>query len=209
MRYLPVIAYLLLPFILIGNVGKHKPQVKKINQRTINVLFVGNSLTYSNDLPALVKEEASKIDFEVKTKTVAHPNYALMDHWNDGKVQKMIKNGNYDFVIVQQGPSSQEFGKQVLFEYGEKFKKLCGKNGAKLVYFMVWPSRTYYRTFDAVIKNHNDAAKANDALVCPVGEVWKQHFDTTNDFSYYGDDGFHPSLEGSKVAARVICETLF
>jgi lysophospholipase L1-like esterase len=74
---------------------------------------------------------------------------------------------------------------------------------------MVWPSLTYYSTFDGVIFSYTEAANMNNDILCPVGEVWKSHFDVTNDFSYYGTDGFHPSLEGSNVAAQIIYESLF
>jgi lysophospholipase L1-like esterase len=39
--------------------------------------------------------------------------------------------------------------------------------------------------------------------------VWKDYIDSKNDYSYYGDDGFHPSERGSEVAAKVIYNTLF
>ena len=174
-----------------------------------NILFIGNSLTYTNDLPKLVKEEAKRKGFKVKTTMIAYPNYGLEDHWNDDKVQKLIESKKFNYVIIQQGPSSQEYGRVSLLEYGKKFIELCEKNNTQLVYFMVWPSRTYYHTYDGVIKNHTDAARENNALLCPVGSVWKAHFDKTNDYLYYGFDGFHPSLKGSKVAAEVIVKTLF
>ena len=53
-----------------------------------------------------------------------------------------------------------------------------------------------------------DAATLNKAVLCPVGELWKAHFDTTGDFAYYGPDGFHPSEQGSRVAAEVIYRSL-
>lgn len=174
----------------------------------VNLLFIGNSLTYTNDLPSLVKSEAKKRGIKVGTKSIVQGGYALIDHWEDGILQEEIATGKFDFVVVQQGPSSQEFGRQVLIEYGEKIKKLCDIHGAELVYYMVWPSLSYYHTFDGVIKSHEMAASMNKALLCPVGKVWKQHFDATDDFSYYGSDGFHPSLKGSKVAAKVIYNTL-
>jgi len=173
------------------------------------ILFVGNSLTYFNDLPKLVDREAGRKGHGVWTKMLAHPNYAILDHWADGEVQGLIEDGDFDFVIIQQGPSSQAFGREVLFEFGKKFSDLCNANEAKLVFFMVWPSRTYYYTFDGVITNHREAAIATRSILCPVGEVWKKHFDDTGDFSYYGPDGFHPSLKGSEVAAEVIVKTLF
>ncbi|MEM9362978.1 MAG: SGNH/GDSL hydrolase family protein [Bacteroidota bacterium] len=178
-------------------------------QQEVKLLFVGNSLTYYNDLPDLVKQEALKKNIHLNVDMVAYPNYALIDHWDDGKVQKMIKEENYDFVLIQQGPSSQSYGREVLFDYGRRFKTLCDTNGAQLTFFMVWPSKNHFTTFDSVIKNHEDAAKAINAGICPVGKVWKTHFDTTADYSFYGSDGFHPSLKGSQAAAKVIITCLF
>ncbi|WP_243835861.1 SGNH/GDSL hydrolase family protein [Gelidibacter sediminis] len=97
----------------------------------------------------------------------------------------------------------------MLIDYGKKFDRIGQQNESKLCYFMVWPSLNNYHTFDGVIKTHTDAAAINNAMLVPVGEVWKTHFDSTKDFQYYGPDGFHPSLEGSKRAAKVIVNALF
>lgn len=174
-----------------------------------NILFIGNSLTYYNNLPNLVESEAELMGLNIGTKSIARANYALLDHWADGEVQQQIATKKFDFVVVQQGPSSQSFGRQILIEYGEKLKEICDENGAQLCFFMVWPSRANYYTFDGVIRNYQEAATLNRAILCPVGRVWKSHFDQTANFDYYGPDGFHPSLLGSQVAAEVIVETLF
>lgn len=173
------------------------------------VLFVGNSLTYSNNLPQLVSKAASDEQIILSTEILAKPNYALIDHWDEGALQKKIKSKSFDFVVVQQGPSSQEEGRKLLFESVQKLSKLCVKNNSQLVVFMVWPSQQYYHTFDKVIKNHREVAEKFNAVLCPVGEVWKAHFDITNDFDYYSSDGFHPSEKGSQVAAEIIVESLF
>ncbi len=173
-----------------------------------SILFIGNSLTYTNNLSELVKSSAKLKGIIIATEMIAFPNYAIIDHWNDGVVQEQIASKKYDFVIIQQGPSSQSWGREILIEYGKKFSELCKENDTKLSYFMVWPSLTNYHTFDGVIKNYRDAASINNAILCPVGEVWKEYFDTTNNFDYYSPDGFHPSLKGSQVAADVIVKRL-
>ena len=193
--------------ILILSITKGIAQDK--SKKETSILFIGNSLTYYNDLPELVKVHCKKLGIKIKYDMVAKPNYAIVDHWAEGKVQKLIAKENYDYVIVQQGPSSQQEGRQMLIESGKDYKALCEAHNTQLCYYTVWPSQTYYHTFDGVIKNHRDAANINDAILLPVGEVWKDYFDRSNNFQYYGPDGFHPSLLGSKVAARVIVETLF
>ena len=189
-------------FIILVQIGFSQSDSK------INILFIGNSLTYTNNLPKLIEHEAKRKGKRIKTKTIAYPNYSLEDHWNDGNVQKLIKSNNYNYVIIQQGPSSQKYGRLSLIEYGQKFSEICKESNSQLAYFMVWPSRQYYHTFDGVIKNHTDAAHKNKALLCPIGKIWKEHFEKTNDYSYYGLDGFHPSLKGSKEAAKIIVKTL-
>lgn len=202
---------LLLLFGLIFTHFALYPQHKddSVSKTEFSVLFIGNSLTYYNDLPKLVKKIAKQKGINISVKTVALPDYAIVDHWNDGKVQKLIASKKYDFVIIQQGPSSQAEGRKMLIDDGEKYSKLCKANNAKLCYFMVWPSLSNFHTFNGVITNHKDAAASNDAILIPVGELWKEYMDSTNNFEYYGPDGFHPSLKGSQIAAKIIVDYLF
>ncbi|MEO5564274.1 MAG: hypothetical protein ABIR18_12590 [Chitinophagaceae bacterium] len=176
---------------------------------TKRILFIGNSLTYVNDLPAIVTRLAGEKGIVIITETLAFPNYALEDHWNDGNIQKRIKEGKFDFVVVQQGPSSQEEGRLMLLNYGAKIKELCSKYKAQLAFFVVWPSYANLNGFDNVIKNYTDAATNTSSLLCPVGNAWQKHFSETKDYSYYGADLFHPSEKGSIVAGEIIVNTLF
>ncbi len=88
------------------------------NDSEFNLLFIGNSLTYSNNLPELVEAFALTQGKNISVTTIAKGNYALIDHWGEGVIQTRIETGNYDFVIVQQGPSSQPYGRGLLIEYG-------------------------------------------------------------------------------------------
>lgn len=173
------------------------------------ILFVGNSLTYSNDLPKLVEKIGKKKDTPIKTHMLAYPNYALEDHWNDGEVQKLLASGRFAYVVVQQGPSSQADGRAILLDYGERMKTLCTMHNAQLAFYMVWPAKVNYHMFEGVIKNYSDAALHTNSILCPVGKVWKEHMDATQDFSYYSADLFHPSEAGSNVAAQIIYNSLF
>jgi hypothetical protein len=173
------------------------------------VLFVGNSLTYYNDLPELVEKIGRDSGVEIKTEMVAYGNYALEDHWNDGAIQTLIAGKKYDFVVVQQGPSSQADGRVMLLDYGARIKNICTPHNTKLAFYMVWPARSNFDTFDGVVKNYTDAAAATNSLLCPVGQFWRSHIQATGDYSYYGPDMFHPSQKGSEKAAWIIFKTLF
>jgi hypothetical protein len=133
----------------------------------------------------------------------------LEDHWNDGELQKLMLSGNYDYVVVQQGPSSQSEGKHMLIDYGAKIKALCDKHNSQLVFFMVWPSKHYYHTFHGVINNYKLAAKMNHALVSPAGTVWKAYDLEKNLENLYSDDDFHPSKTGTFLASLTLFKTIY
>jgi hypothetical protein len=174
-----------------------------------SILFVGNSFTYTNNLPAIVERIGRDSGVEIKTEMIAYANYALEDHWNDGRLQILIASKKYDFVVVQQGPSSQSDGRAILLDYGARIKSLCLAHNIKLAFFMVWPAFANFNNFDGVIRNYTDAAVATNSLLCPVGKAWKEYFLASGDYSYYGPDMFHPSQKGSESAALIIFKTLF
>lgn len=157
----------------------------------------------------MVKAVGKEIGRRIETTCLCYPNYGLEDHWNDGKLQKLMKKEDFDFVVFQQGPSSQAYGRSSLHEFGRKISTLVREHGAQPAYFMVWPSMQYYLTFEGVIKNHRDAAEANQALLIPLGEHWRKLHESKFAPTLYGPDGFHPAKEGSFLAALTICKSLF
>lgn len=56
------------------------------------VLFVGNSLTYHNDLPATVRSLARTAgDTALRTASIAEPDFSLEDHYLTGTVQEALE----------------------------------------------------------------------------------------------------------------------
>jgi len=195
---MPYISFLLVLFLQLN-----------LSAQTTSIFFLGNSLTYTNDLPSIVERIARSYNIRIETRSICLPNYGLEDHINDGRFQKLLAEKRFDYVIFQQGPSSQAYGRESLIEYGGRVSKLARDSGAEPAYFMVWTSLGYYGTFDKVILNHVNAAQINEAKVLPVGKFWKMHYDTTHDNELYSFDSFHPSPKGSFLAAAVIFHGLY
>ncbi len=173
------------------------------------VLFVGNSLSYSNNMPELLESIGKEFNKKIEADCLCFPNYGLEDHWNDGLFQKKLKTDKFDYVIFQQGPSSQAYGRSSLQEFGGKISKLAEDTGAIPAYFMVWPSVRYYHTFKGVIKNHTDAAIANDASLIKVGTLWESYRANLNSTDLYASDHFHPSKAGSFFTSLIIFQFLY
>ena len=73
---------------------------------SLRVLFLGNSLTATNDLPAAVARIASRAGRRLEYRTVAPGGYALEDHWNHDESRAALAGGRWDVVVMQQGPSA-------------------------------------------------------------------------------------------------------
>lgn len=181
----------------------------QIDLKAQRILFVGNSLSYSNNLPKIVEDIATKFNISINADCLCYPNYAIVDHLNDVQLNQILSTNKIDFLIVQQGPSSQPEGKKMLIEDGAKLKVLCEKNNIKMGYFMVWTSKKWYHTFDLVIKNHELAAQKNNVLLFPVGNIWKLYNEENESENLYDFDGFHPSKAGSFLSALTIFHKLY
>jgi hypothetical protein len=179
-------------------------------QAELRVLFIGNSLTYANDLPAIVEAlaEASKQRHLVYTM-MAYPDLSLEDHWARGDAQKAITTGNWDVVVLQQGPSALEESRQLLLKYTRFFDKPIRAFKARPALYMVWPSEARARDFDRVVESYRLAAADVKGMLFPVGEAWREARKLDANLALYAEDRFHPSVAGSYLAALVIYEKLF
>jgi len=167
----------------------------------LTLLFVGNSLTYYNDLPSLVAEIAKQDGVEITYKTIAVPDFSIDDHLAGTSIQSAFAKERFDFVIAQQGPSALPESQELLRASSIKLSKLCSENKAKLALYMVWPELSREYAYDDVIASYSNAAKASNAILCPAGLAWKKSLST---LPLYGPDEFHPSIHGSVLAAMVI-----
>ena len=178
--------------------------------KDLRVLFVGNSLTYSNDLPEIVAALAkSARQKKLVFKTVAYPNFGLEDHWNKGEVQRLLAKRKWDYVILQQGPSASAEGRSSLIDYSKKFAGAIAAGGAKTGLFMVWTSADRKKDFAGVSASYNAAAKEAGAVIFPVAEAWLAAWKRDPKLALYSSDGFHPGPAGSYLAALVIYQKLY
>jgi hypothetical protein len=171
---------------------------------TLRVLFVGNSLTYSNDLPWIVEALSHEGDTRIEAGMIAFPNAALEDHWNDGRARAEIASGRWDVVVMQQGPSSLTSSRVNLVEWAKKLADAARAAGARPALMTVWPDTSRRAYLDDVIESYEVAARACQCELLPAGRAWKEAWQRRGSLSLYGADGFHPSRDGSYLAALVV-----
>lgn len=170
----------------------------------ISVLFLGNSLTYTNDLPAMVRAIGAADGVTISTKMMAHPNWGLQDHWEQGDAGKEVASGKWDVVVMQQGPSSLAESRVNLLTWATKFGTVATGHGTCPAMYMVWPDVSSKAAFSAVYAHYKEAADSIHGQFIPAGEAWLHAWDATPSLALYGGDGFHPSPLGTYLAALVV-----
>ena len=173
----------------------------------LSVLFVGNSLTAANDLPGMVAALASAAGVErFRYQAVTAGGAALEDHWDDGRAVAAIEGARWDVVVLQQGPSSLESSRLNLIEWAGRFAQKIRERGGRPALYMVWPPLG--GDWDAVTRSYTDAAVAVDGMLFPAGEALRAIHAGEPEIPMFAADQFHPSREGTYLAALVILGAL-
>ncbi len=175
----------------------------------LRVLFVGNSLTSTNDLPAAVSALARSAGRKLETGSVVSDGYSLEDHWSSSAAPKEILSGDWDVVILQQGPSSLPESQAHLKLWAQRFTALAQRAGTRAGLLTVWPESYRRSALGAVIASYRNAAKAAGAELFPAGDAWRRAWACDRSLALYGSDGFHPSRLGTYLAALVVYGKLF
>jgi len=175
----------------------------------IRVLFVGNSLTTVNDLPAMVARLAASANRPFSYKTVAFDGYSLEDHWQRGDARRAIAEGGWSFVVLQQGPSARPESRVNLREYVRKFDAEARRAGARIAMYMVWPPADRRGEFLDVRQSYALAAQDVGGLLLPAGDGWREGWRRDPDLALYGPDGFHPTPFATYLAALVMAQAFF
>jgi hypothetical protein len=170
----------------------------------LRILFIGNSLTATNDLPAVLEAFARAQGVTVETRTVAFPDHSLEDHWRRPEARRAISEGKWDYVVLQQGPSAMQDSRRLLRTYTTRFAEEIAAAGARPALFMVWPASGRLNDFPRVIESYRAAAADVGAVLLPAGDAWRRMWDRDRTVRLYGPDGFHPSGLGTYLAALVM-----
>ena len=165
------------------------------------VLFIGNSLTEANDLPGMVRVIAESAGTPLVTGMVVLSGASLEDHWTTGSARVAVASGQWDVVVLQQGPSALPSSRENLREWVGRWATAIRAAGAEPVVYMPWPESWRASAFDSVSLSYRLAARDVAAPLIPGGDAWQASWRRDPALALYGDDGFHPSRLGTWVVA--------
>lgn len=217
---------------------KPKDKMKKIINKTLillllnvsvslfsqadNVLFIGNSMTYFNDMPELFKSLSISKGKNVEVTSYTVGGAGFLNHVNDASLFQKIRSKTYKYVIMQPG-TGESAGHtnpvSLTAERGNIIKDSIRKYSpcSKIFLYEIpygVPSQNEYATYFAVQKVIKDSITKMSNLMqvemIPAGESAKAYYTATEDLALHGSyNDVHPSLKGSYLIASSIFATIF
>ncbi|WP_343630883.1 DUF4886 domain-containing protein [Fluviicola sp.] len=195
------------------------------SHKTTHILFVGNSYTYRNNMPAIFEQIAESKGEQVEVSHITRGKYTFYLQAKRKKLYKAFRNQKWD-VIVLQGSSrdmlrdSARFNKRTYPALDKMFGMIREhQKDAKVYFYMTWP----YRKGDPKTKRFSDpdsmlhaVAAGYDNLknryhvpVVPVGKVWRSYVVKYPDSRLYLKDNSHPTYEGSYLVACTMYSAIY
>ena len=181
---------------------------KSKTKRSIAILFIGNSFTQRNDLPAMVSEMAAARDVAVTHALISAGGASLRRHWNAGRAATAIATGGYDYVVLQEQSTLPVKNAARMAESVRLFDASINQAGAKTVLYMTWARQHAPETQPVIPDAYNALGKELGAIVVPVGLAWQSFLAEHQTPVLHDRDQSHPTPAGTYLAACVFLTVL-
>ncbi len=173
----------------------------------MKLLFIGNSHTYYNGMPEMVRRLFEATGQRTHVTMLAEGGKALSYHVTAPNTAFNIRCGEYDVVIAQDRASG--FEEASFRAAAAALLEMSQKAGAALYFFMPWvTTREEKGAQNAMSEAYRSFCYANGCFFAPAGEVFLRLAKTEPIETLYREDGSHATAFGSYVAAVTIFYTI-
>ena len=205
--------------------GGCKMSPDRSKTQTLNILFIGNSFTFYNEMPekyfaSICKEGGYKVNVTSITNG-GHYLYEYADE-NDtygAKVKSALENNKYDIVILQEQSRGAITNNERFNNAVRELAAMVKANGAELYLYSTWGYKAGYSKLSScggttaamemkLRAAYTAIAEEVGAKVVYAGVAMLDIYKNTS-INVYQSDMFHPSASGSLLVAYTFYATLF
>lgn len=168
------------------------------------MLFVGNSLSSSHDLPNLVCRLIQFQHPERKARARLVSVSFLEDVAKNPACRQAIESGNLSHVVLQAQKISRSGRYHYSLAEGIDVAKLAKSRGLTVFFFSEWGLRDDPANGPRHAKIYGQMADAAGVGVAPVGRAWELALADRPDLPLHDGDGNHQSALGAFLTACVL-----
>ena len=125
----------------------------------------------------------------------------LQEHWHYGRALERIREGNWDFVVLQEHSEGPLKHHASFVKYATLFDGEIKKAGAKTVLFMTWAKAREPQMQPALATAYETLGRELGVDVVPVGIAFQAALKGRPGLKLHDADGKHPSPAGSYLTA--------
>ena len=197
--------------------------------QTYDILFIGNSYTYYNDLPEMISNIANDFGDVINHDQSTPGGTSLYAHSQNQTTINKINQQSWDYVVLQdqsQRPSlSPSYVAASVYPYASQLVGLIDSNNicSEPIFYMTWgrkygdqtncnnypPVCTFLGMQERLRESYLSMGIDNQATVSPVGISFKNSIALDSTIDLYSPDHSHPSIYGSYLAACTFYSTIF
>ena len=175
----------------------------------LKVLFIGNSFTARNNVPAVLEQMAEARGKKLQHQLISAGGASLRMHWNKGEAQQLIQQTQYDYVVLQEQSTLPIKNPKRMHENVRLFDEVIKASGAKTALYLTWARQNAPETQAALTETYTTIGAELGARVVPVGVAWQNFLSSHKQPILYDKDQSHPTPVGSYLAACVFFAVLF
>lgn len=185
------------------------------------VLFIGNSLTFYHDMPAMFEQLAQSGGRSVEADMSARNAGSFAEHARSPVTLDKIRRGGWDFVVLQEQsaiPANATRRETAMYPHARALAEEIAQTGAQTMFFMTWGYRdgfpdeghADFATMQAQLAaGYGEIAAELGARIAPVGLAWQAASAQDPSLNLWDSDGVHPTRSGSYLIACVFYAAIF
>lgn len=176
--------------------------------KEISVLFLGNSLTYFNQMPQMTHVLGNREPRPLRVESVTRSGVNLDQVWNDTEALKRLWQQRWDYVVLQGGGGGVgPLNKPDVFEKSlVRLTNEVRRSGATPLLFMTWPRDP--ATAEQHIAASQAMVKRANLRVAPVGIAWIA-LEKSGAVRNLLWDSVHPNAFGSYLIACTVYSAIY
>lgn len=199
---------------------------EKEQKGPFNVLFIGNSFTFRNDVDLVFKSIVEAKGYQVSVDSVTASSYTLAK-FNDPSdaygsiVSKKLNENKYDYVFLQEQSTRPINGNaKYFFNAVRTLVSRIREKGAEPILYETWgyddkhqTAATYGGHDEMTIRlaaHYEAIGEELNVKVSKAGQAFNEIYNKyRNTINLYHTDYFHPSSYGTFLAAACHFQTIF